>query len=47
MSSQGDDEIVDAITRIIRRQNDRLVLPIVFLCVPIATMFADLKYKPR
>lgn len=42
MSSQRNDEVVDAIGGIVRGQNDGLVLPLILLGVPIAAVLADL-----
>lgn len=41
--SQGNDEIVDAVGGVVRRQNHRLVLPVVLLGVSVAAVFADLR----
>lgn len=45
MSSQRDDEVVYAIGGVIRSQDNRLVLPLVLLCVSIAAVLADLRKR--
>lgn len=47
VSSQRYDKIINAITGVVRGQYDCFILPIVFLCVPVAAVLADLKQRLR
>lgn len=42
MSTQRDDEVVDAIRSVIGGQNYRLVLPLVLFGIAVAAVFTDL-----
>lgn len=42
MSPQGNDEVVDAVGGVVRCQDDRLVLPLVLLGIPVAAVLTDL-----
>lgn len=45
MSSQRNDEVVDAIAGVVRGEYDGFILPIVLLRVSVAAVLADLKQQ--
>lgn len=47
MSTQGYDEVVNAIRGIVRSENDGLVLPLILLGIAIAAVLTDLKGRLR